>query len=282
MLLRILKDLMAVAVVILLTSCSGHDEPEYHLSRSDKEALKHYSYQSFTTLTTEGESLNIPYRLLEPGVAAGAPDSRKYPLVIFLHGKNQQGTDNESHMRFSPTYFYERQPEYPCYVAFPQCPETYYWSYPERPGPMISDQMQVAETPSPMYGAVLQLVDYLCEHYPIDSERVVLVGFSMGAVGALDIAARSHGVLAGVASIAGGIRIDRVADLLDKSMWVEHCLDDVNLNPELSLSLIQALEAAGADFEAHIYPTGGHTAFHLFENSAFMQWVCSRQLKRQR
>lgn len=277
--IALINFILAVAGAMLFASCSGHDEPEYVLTQDDKDALEHYSYHSIAVHTPGGTLLDIPYRLLDPVEAVGAPDSQKYPLVVFLHGKNQQGTDNKSQMLFSPTYFYEHQPDYPCYVAFPQCPVEYYWSYPRRPSPMNPEQMYVPETPTPMYDAVLHLVEDLCRQYPIDRDRVILAGFSMGAVGALDIAARSHGVFAGVASIAGGIRISRVSDLLDKSVWVEHCMDDVNLNPELSLALIKTLGLVGCDLEAHIYPTGSHIAFHLFENDAFMQWVYTRKLK---
>lgn len=216
----------------------------------------------------------MPYRLLDPIEAAGAPDTQAYPLVIFLHGKNQQGTDGVSHMVHGYTYFYGQQGAYPCYVAYPQCPPQYYWSYPQRPWPMSSVGMNVPEQPTPMFDAIIQLVDELCGQYPIDRDRVVLAGFSMGAIGALDIAARSQGTFAGVVSIAGGINVNRIADLLDMGVWIEHCLDDVNLDPELSLTLIDAISnEPEADLTAKIYPKGGHLGFHLFETPELMEWI---------
>lgn len=260
------------------TSCA--DEPQIRRSPYDMNILRHYSYHTLHVRDNTQESVlfEMPYRLLDPTVLTDTSEKQSYPLVIFLHGRDQQGNDNVKQMTHGFSYFYEQQKKYPCYVAYPQCPTRYYWSYPQRPWPMTSAEMNVPPHPTPMFGAIMQLIDELCANYPIDPDRVVITGFSMGAIGALDIAVRGHDKFAGVVSIAGGINVNRLDALLDMGIWIEHCLDDVNLYPELSLSIIYTFkDKRGADLTAKIYPYGGHTGFHLFESDELMKWIYSHR-----
>ena len=54
-------------------------------------AQSSYSYETF--VSSEGQSLN--YRLLEP---IKMEAKKKYPLVIFLHGLGERGSDNEKQL----------------------------------------------------------------------------------------------------------------------------------------------------------------------------------------
>ncbi|MCM1005878.1 MAG: prolyl oligopeptidase family serine peptidase [Prevotella sp.] len=241
-----------------------------------KDALSYYSYHELNVSIGQNsaEQLKIPYRLLDPTEAVGAPSDKTYPLVIFLHGIGERGTDGMSHMAHGYQYFFDAQEQYPCFVAYPQCPPEYYWSYPSRPWPMSSESMNIPNQPTPMYDAVISLADELAATYPVDKDRIVLVGFSAGALGALDIAARSEDAFAGVVSIAGGINMSRLPDLLKMRVWLEHCLDDVSLSPELTLTLANALpNYPQADVTVKIYPAGGHIGFHLFNTFELMEWI---------
>ena len=81
-------------------------------------------------VSASGDSLN--YRLLRPEVEQ---EGEKYPLVLFLHGAGERGSDNEkqlfhgSQMWLNPV----NRENYPAFVLFPQCPESGYWAYTERP-----------------------------------------------------------------------------------------------------------------------------------------------------
>ena len=80
-------------------------------------------------VTASGDSLN--YRLLRPEIEK---EGEKYPLVLFLHGAGERGSDNEkqlfhgSQMWLNPL----NRENYPAFVLFPQCPESGYWAYTER------------------------------------------------------------------------------------------------------------------------------------------------------
>jgi len=69
----------------------------------------------------------LRYRILYPN---NFDSTKKYPLVLFLHGGGERGNDNEIQLvhggkLFATDYLMER---YPAIVIFPQCPKEDYWS----------------------------------------------------------------------------------------------------------------------------------------------------------
>src|SRR5580692_8038343 len=74
------------------------------------------------------------YRLLFPD----ANRQRKYPLVIFLHGSGERGSDNDAQLKWGVMNFATDQNmlAHPAIVIAPQCPERQTWSNvtPERAG----------------------------------------------------------------------------------------------------------------------------------------------------
>lgn len=61
--------------------------------------------------------LNLPYRYLRP---VNFDSSKKYPLLIFLHGAFEKGYDNESQLYIGGRFFLRDsvRTNYPAYVCF--------------------------------------------------------------------------------------------------------------------------------------------------------------------
>src|SRR5262245_5149353 len=70
----------------------------------------------------------IPYRLFVP---ADYDPKQSYPLVLFLHGAGERGTDNRRQLtgQTAPLVFVrpENQAKYPCFMLAPQCPPGGRW-----------------------------------------------------------------------------------------------------------------------------------------------------------
>src|SRR5262249_54526886 len=68
----------------------------------------------------------LSYRLLRPKEYDA---KKKYPLVIFLHGAGERGSDNEKQLRHGANDFAsdEIMAKYPAFVMAPQCPENEKW-----------------------------------------------------------------------------------------------------------------------------------------------------------
>ncbi len=58
---------------------------------------------------------------IEPG--------KTYPVVLFLHGAGERGTDNEQQLAYLPTWLAEpaMQEKYPCYLVAAQCRPDHRW-----------------------------------------------------------------------------------------------------------------------------------------------------------
>ena len=108
----------------------------------------------------------LSYLLHAPDVAENAP------LVLFLHGSGERGSDLERVATVGLPYLLERLPE-PAFVVAPQCPENGRWT----------DRLEELEA----------LLDDLLARYPVDSSRIYLTGLSLGGQGAWYLAALAHG-----------------------------------------------------------------------------------------
>src|SRR5438045_6398327 len=71
----------------------------------------------------KGDTLR--YRMLFPD----ADTLRRYPLVIFLHGSGERGSDNEAQLKWGVMNFAtdENMMRHPAFVIAPQCPEKISW-----------------------------------------------------------------------------------------------------------------------------------------------------------
>src|SRR5882762_11872491 len=69
----------------------------------------------------------LRYRILFP---ENYDKTKKYPLVLFLHGAGERGRDNEKQLTHGAKLFLapENRKNFPCIVVFPQCPSESFWS----------------------------------------------------------------------------------------------------------------------------------------------------------
>lgn len=136
-------------------------------------------YERSVFVSSSGDSLN--YRLLEPEVMQAG---EKYPLVLFLHGAGERGNDNEKQLTHGGQMFLNpvNREKYPAFVLFPQCPESGYWAYENRPQSFIPTQMPVGKEMPSVFQAVKELLDMYLANPQVDKSRVYIMGLSMGAI----------------------------------------------------------------------------------------------------
>ncbi|MFC5571442.1 alpha/beta fold hydrolase [Lysobacter yangpyeongensis] len=134
----------------------------------------------------------LPYRLMTPSTATVGERS---PLVVLLHGSGAIGDDNTA--QIGPVARAWAEPavraRFGGYVLAPQVATRsadYHAGCDGLP----------ASAPGDSLAAVLALIDDVVARYPIDPDRIYLVGFSMGASAALDaLVERPRGFAAVVA-----------------------------------------------------------------------------------
>ena len=116
---------------------------------------------------------------LPPGHHA---DGETFPLILFLHGVGERGSDVERVAQHGLPKIVRERPEFPFIVVSPQCPDGQIWSTPN----------------------LLALLDYIGEHYPVDQDRVYVTGLSMGGYGTWSFAAEAPDRIAAAAPVCGG------------------------------------------------------------------------------
>src|SRR5205085_5314164 len=75
---------------------------------------------------SDADGGKLPYRLLKP---KDYDVKKKYPLVVFLHGAGERGTDNNAQLVHGMADFADDKimEKYPALVIAPQCPEGKQW-----------------------------------------------------------------------------------------------------------------------------------------------------------
>lgn len=125
--------------------------------------------------------MQIQY-IIEPPNEAD-PLRAPWPLIIFLHGTTERGSNLEKLTRRGPLAHRAEGGRFRCYVAAPQCPATTTWHD-------LHDELQ-------------GWLDALLTAHPIDPKRIILTGFSLGGSAVLDWAYRTPGRFAALVPVAG-------------------------------------------------------------------------------
>lgn len=199
---------------------------------------------------------SLPYRLLAP---RSLEQGQRYPLIIFLHGVGERGEDNERQLRHGAGPFVEpavRQ-KYPCWLLIPQCPSTHYWVDPDA-------RRRQAGQPNKMampLRLTMDVVSTLEDGGAIDSNRIYLIGLSMGGFGTWDLAARHPERFAAAVPICGGGEPATAPKLRDMPLWAFHGARDEVVPAMYSRLMIEAIRAVGGEPRYTEYPDVGHNAW---------------------
>lgn len=157
--------------------------------------------------------------------------TERYPLVIWLHGAGQSGSDNEAQMGGATKPFSDpaNQETRPCFILAPQCPSR-----------EIGWKNEVATN-------LMALIADLTDKLPIDETRIYLTGSSMGGSGSWNLATSYPGVFAAVVPLCGGGDPKKAEMLKDTPIWAFHGDQDMDVPLERSKSMVDAIEALGGE-----------------------------------
>ena len=222
------------------------------------------------TVEEEGREVDFRYRLLRP---AAIEPGGKYPLVLFLHGAGERGTDNEKQLKYLPTWLAEPRLRrtHACFVLAPQCRDDGKWVEGN-----WSDKTAASQKPEPtvdLAAAVAALEDVM-KAEPVDPDRVYLTGLSMGGYGSWDLAARMPGRFAAVIPICGGGDETTAAKLAKLPIWCFHGADDEVVPAARSRSMVEAVKAAGGNVKYTEFEGVKHDSWTpAYRDPATLEWL---------
>jgi predicted peptidase len=192
------------------------------------------------------------YVLLPP---SSIDPQKTYPLVLFLHGAGERGTDLSRVLAHFPVLMatvYRNL--FPAFVLIPQCQDEKFWArihWKDPASPM-------ADEPGSMMKMVMAILDHSIAHLPIDPTRLYLTGLSMGGFGSWELAIRRPNQFAAVAPICGGGDPLRVPIIKNMPIWAFHGADDDVVDVEHTRRLIRSLHQAGGQPLYTEFPHAGH------------------------
>ncbi len=222
----------------------------------------------------------LPYRLLLP---VNYDATKKYPLVIFLHGSGERGSNNESQLVHGAKLFLrdDIRTAYPAIVVFPQCAINSSWS--NMTASMGKDGKRIFNflkdgTPSKAMALLLELLKELPVSYRIKKKQVYAAGLSMGGMGTFELVRRNPKIFAAAIPICGGANTATAKQMKKTSWWIFHGAKDNVVPPELSQQMYAALLREKAQVKLTIYPEANHNSWDVaFAEKNLLPWLFSQQ-----
>ncbi|HEU4664462.1 MAG TPA: hypothetical protein VFS55_10565 [Dokdonella sp.] len=212
------------------------------------------------------DPLHVPYRAV---VTSGRRDGEKLPLLVFLHGDWQDGTDNESQLAGGGNGSFElvdaaRAGGIPLVYVAPQTTGAY-WP-PARVAAVVHDALQ---------------------RWPIDPRRVYLTGISDGATGVWDALKAWPRCFAAGVPMSGMTELAGLGPIRDVPQWVFHGSADDDTDVEKgydgamvgSRAVVRALRAMGGRPRYTEYRGGRHVIWpRAYAEGALLPWILDQKL----
>lgn len=189
------------------------------------------------------------YRLVEPPREAIADAGARVPLVVFLHGSGERGSDNSAQLKHFAGWCATDalQARYPCYLLAMQCPAGESWAPIDIQAMRERGELpKFASEPTRAMRALMQAIDEVRQSKPVDPARIYLTGLSMGGFGSFDLAARRPSLFAAVVPICGGGDPSTARLVAGTPFYIVHGSDD----PVVPVALSRAMRDAIADASA--------------------------------
>lgn len=228
-------------------------------------------YEAKTYTNAEGSAL--PCRLLKP---EETEPGKTYPLVLFLHGAGERGTDNVKQLLHSASEFTkpENRRKYPCFVLAPQCPPKKRWVEVDWKLPSHT----MPEKPSVPLSLALELLDKLVAELPVDTSRIYITGLSMGGFGTWDAIQRRPDFFAAAIPVCGGGDTAQAPKLRNLPIWAFHGDKDTVVMPQRTPAMIDAIRKAGGQPKMTIYSGVGHNTWApTYSNPEVLAWLFARK-----
>ena len=208
---------------------------------------------------------------------------QKWPVVLFLHGAGERGSDGIIQTEVGIGTAVRRHADRAkCVIVFPQCLTNHWWTEPE------------------MQAQALKALELSVKEFNGDAERLYLTGISMGGYGSWAIASVNPGKFAAIAPVCGGVRVpQRIADQLKLQatqgddpytpvaqkigktpVWIFHGGADSVVPVAESRKMNEALKAIGGNVKYSEYEGVNHNSWDkAYGENDFFTWLLSQRLE---
>jgi len=227
------------------------------------EDLMQQSVKFTTKITT---TVSADYLLYLPK-GYDPKDTKRWPLMLFLHGAGERGSELKKVAVHGPPKLVKNGRDFPFILVSPQCASGERWSD----------------------DTLLALLDDITRKHNVDTNRVYLTGLSMGGYGTWSLAVKYPERFAAIAPICGGGQtIDillssrtKAASLKALPVWAFHGAKDQVVPLEESERMVAALKKIGLkEVELTVYPESNHDSWsETYQNEKLYDWFLKHERK---
>jgi len=208
---------------------------------------------------SQGTNGTVNYLLFLPRDYS-ATGVKRWPLILFLHGAGERGTDVWKAATHGPPSRVASEPNFPFILVSPLCSDGEHWAN----------------------DSLLGLLDEVMRQYAADRARIYLTGLSMGGYGTWDLGLTHPDRFAAIAPICGGGETislllssrDKPEALKTLGIWAFHGGRDPVVPVEESKRMVEAARKAGIkEVELTIYPDAEHNSWtETYNNPKLYEW----------
>lgn len=216
----------------------------------------------------------MPYRLYVPENNSA---EKPAPVIVFLHGAGERGTDNEAQLANAIQPFFSSQEHAKdAIVIAPQCPEDKRWvetdweqgSYDSRS--VENDQLD----------KVLKILEKVEKENYVDTDRVYAAGLSMGGIGTWNLLMNHSDIFSAGIAVCGAADPARAEEINEVPVWAFHGDKDTTVPYAASVEMTDALKEAGSSQVRFTTYTGqAHGIWNTaFSTDGLADWLFSNRL----
>ena len=185
-------------------------------------------------------------------------ENKKYPLLLKLHGAGGRGDDITPLLRDS-AFLHQREKftDFPFMSIMPLCHENTWFD---------------------MWEQLKEFIFYITTLPNIDSERIYLMGASMGGYATWQMTMSHPELFAAIVPICGGGMYWNALRLVNVPIWAFHGAKDNVVLPRESEIMVERVNNFGGKAKLTIYPENDHNAWDdTFSNPEVYAWLLSHK-----
>ena len=186
--------------------------------------------------------------------------SDKMPLLIFLHGAGERGTNLDHVERHGVPYLIRNENlQIPAIVMCPQCPAQLVWNN-------VVEELKA-------------LIDKIISDYSIKKDRICITGSSMGGYGTWEMGMTYPDFFSAIAPVCGGGMQWRAQKLVNTPVRAYRGSKDDVVDPVNSEMMIKNILSNGGNAELFVLDGFGHNdgIYEAYKNHDLIEWILKQR-----
>lgn len=234
-------------------------------------------FSQFVSASYQHIGRSISYQIMFP---ENYDETKKYPLVVLLHGAGERGDDNEKQLTHGKQFLIDNfRVNYPAIVIVPQCPSDDYWANLQRHtiGNKTDFKLGLSDEPTPIMKSLMDLINTWLTSGKVDTKKVYVGGLSMGGMGTFELLWRMPTVFAAAFPICGGAATYKIPIYAkNTAVWVFHGDSDNIVPVQLSRMAYETLNELSEDAKYTEYEGVEHNSWdNVFKEKNLVPWLFS-------